>query len=68
MPKLKTNKTATKRIVKITATGKYLRRKTLAQHLVHRKSQRTIKSSGECIELNPTQTKTMKKLIPYRKK
>jgi len=68
MPKLKTRKSASKRLAKVTATGKMLRRKTLAQHLVKRKTQRTIKTSGVNIEVVPAQKKQLKRLTPYRTK
>jgi len=55
-------------LAKITAKGKLIRRKTLAQHLVHRKSRRTTKTSGKEQEFKKTQGKKIKKLSPYRKK
>jgi ribosomal protein L35 len=68
MPKLKTSKTASKRISKITKSGKLLRRKTLSQHLVHRKANRTIKRSGEDMQVTNADEQRIKKLIPYRTK
>jgi len=65
MPKLKTNKTAAKRVKKITASGKILRRKILAQHLVHRKSSRTIEQSGQTLEFSKSDSKKIKRLVPY---
>lgn len=66
MPKLKTRKSAAKRIAKVSATGKILRKKTLAQHLVHRKSTRTIKTSGKEIRISKSDIEKLKKLTPYR--
>lgn len=66
MPKLKTSKTASKRLAKITATGKLMRRKTTAQHLVRRKTKRTIKSSGSTVEVVGCEAKRLKRLTPYR--
>lgn len=66
MPKLKTSKTAVKRIVKVTGKGKIVRKKTLAQHLVHRKSARTIKESGKEIRLSRADREKLVKLTPYR--
>jgi large subunit ribosomal protein L35 len=63
MPKLKTNKTAVKRVSRISGTGKISHRKTLAQHLVRRKSKRTVKSSGRVTEFTPADSKKIKKLI-----
>ncbi len=68
MPKVKTRKSASKRLAKVTAGGKLLRRKTLAQHLVKRKTQRTVKTSGQAMEVAPSETKRLKKLTPYRTK
>lgn len=68
MPKLKTRKSASKRLAKVTGTGKLMRRKTLAQHLVHRKSRRTRKESGDNLEFSKTEIEKIKKLIPYRTK
>lgn len=68
MPKIKTRKSASKRLVKITGGGKLIRRKMLAQHLVRRKSRRTTKASGRDQEFKKTQGNKIKKLAPYRKK
>jgi len=65
MKKQKTSKTAAKRIVKVTGTGKILKRKTLAQHLVHRKSKRTIKQSGVNTEVSRPEKNRVKRLTPY---
>jgi ribosomal protein L35 len=68
MPKIKTRKSVSKRVAKISGTGKLLRRKKVAQHLVKRKSTRTVKTSGEIIEFTKSASKKLSKLIPYRKK
>lgn len=68
MPKLKTRKSASKRLAKVTASGKLIRRKTLAQHLVKRKTKRTIKSSGKSSEVVGSEVKKLKRLTPYRTK
>lgn len=68
MPKMKTRKSASKRLAKVTSSGKLIRRKTLAQHLVKRKTRRTIKSSGKSIEIVPSEVKKFKRLTPYRNK
>jgi len=65
MKKQKTSKTAAKRIVKITGTGKILRKKTLAQHLVHRKTKRTIEESGTNTEISKPEKNRVKRLTPY---
>lgn len=68
MPRLKTRKSASKRLAKISATGKMQRRKTLAQHLVKRKTKRTIKSSGKATGVVKSEAKKLKRLTPYRTK
>ncbi len=66
MPKLKTNKTTAKRIKKITSNGKVMRRKTLAQHLVKRKTARTIGESGNDMLVSKSEAKKIKMLLPYK--
>ena len=68
MPKIKTRKSASKRLAKVTSSGKLIRRKTLAQHLVKRKTKRTIKSSGKSVEVAASEVKKLKRLTPYRNK
>ncbi|PIT97200.1 50S ribosomal protein L35 [Candidatus Berkelbacteria bacterium CG10_big_fil_rev_8_21_14_0_10_41_12] len=65
MPKIKTRKTVSKRIAKKTASGKLLRRKITSQHLVHRKSRRTRKQSGQKTNFSKSDEKKMGKLAPY---
>lgn len=68
MPKIKTRKSASKRLAKVTASGKLMRRKTLAQHLVKRKTKRTVKTSGKSVEVVSVERKQLKRLTPYRNK
>ena len=65
MPKIKTSKSTIKRISKKTASGKILRRKATAQHLVRRKSHRTVENSGINVEVTKSQKAKLKKLAPY---
>jgi len=67
MPKIKTSKTAAKRLVKLTGSGKPVRRKTVSQHLVRKKSKRTVKNSGDNTSFSPAEGKKIIKLNPYRK-
>ena len=62
--KQKTSKTAVKRIKKVSGTGKLMRRKILAQHLVHRKSSRSIKQSGSPTQISKAETSRVKRLTP----
>lgn len=68
MPKIKTRKSASKRLARVTASGKLMRRKITAQHLVKRKTKRTIKGSGRSEEVVASEVKRLKKLTPYRNK
>jgi len=63
--KLKTNKSAKKRIVKITSNGKILSRRLSAQHLVAGKSKRTRRANAKKFSVKKADTKNLKKLVPY---
>jgi ribosomal protein L35 len=65
MPKIKTKKSASKRIAKVTRGGKIIRRKITAQHLARRKSQRTRKTSGDKTVVSIADKK-ITKLVPYK--
>jgi ribosomal protein L35 len=64
--KLKTSKSAAKRIVKITNRGKIILKKMSAQHRVKGKSKRTTQESMSNFVMSKANIKTTKKLIPYR--
>lgn len=63
--KLKTSKSAKKRIVKITKRGKILSRRLSAQHLVAGKSKRTKRATGKKFVIKKADAKNLKKLVPY---
>ena len=65
MPKIKTKKSVSKRISKITKSGKVMRRKITSQHLCRRKSKRTRKESGDKKLLHKSDLK-FNQLIPYK--
>lgn len=65
--KLKTNKTASKRIQSITGTGKALRLRMSAQHLAPGKSKRSLKSTKFLLEVSKADNKRLKRLLPYAK-
>jgi large subunit ribosomal protein L35 len=65
--KLKTNKTASKRIQTITGTGLAMRLKMSAQHLAPGKSRRTLKSTKFLLPISGADIKRMKRLLPYAK-
>jgi ribosomal protein L35 len=62
--KLKTSKSAAKRIVKITRNNKVIMRKMSAQHLSQGKSKRTKKEAGKNIVMKKTEFKKLRKLLP----
>lgn len=64
--KLKTSKSASKRIKKVTNNGKIIRRKMSAQHLRAGKSKRTEQTAGKLISVSKADSKRLKKLIPYK--
>lgn len=63
--KLKTVKSASKRIVKITKTGKILHRKLSAQHLSAGKSKRVRSNADKTVAFNKADAKKIKKMVPY---
>ncbi len=64
MPKLKTNKAATKRF-KMTGTGKLKRMKTGKQHILTKKSSKTKRNLRKATMTDKTNEKNMKKILPY---
>ena len=62
--KLKTHKAMAKR-VKITATGKVMRRKVALNHLRRNKSPRSVRSMDKDFQLATSDTRRMKRLLPY---
>ncbi len=66
MPKLKTHKSAYKRI-KISKKGKLRRRRAFRSHLKEKKSQKRNRLYRKAHAFSPTDEKRMKKLLPYGK-
>lgn len=62
--KLKTHKAMAKRL-KVTASGKFLRRRVAINHLRRRKSPDTIRSMDKLYELKTADTRRLKRLLPY---
>ena len=62
--KLKTHKAMSKRL-KITASGKFLRRKVAISHLRRHKSPQTIRSADKSYQLSTADTRRLKRLLPY---
>jgi large subunit ribosomal protein L35 len=65
--KLKTVKTAAKRIQTITGTGKALRLKMSSQHLTPGKSKRALKGTKMMVEVSKADIKRIKRMLPYAK-
>ena len=64
MPKMKTNRGAAKRI-KRSASGKLVRRKALANHIMTKKSTKRKRGLRKATTVHATNEKQMKRLLPY---
>ncbi len=62
--KLKTNKAMAKR-VKVTGSGKFLRRKVALNHLRRNKSPEAVRSMDKMFELKTGDRQRLKRLLPY---
>ena len=62
--KLKTHKAMAKR-VKITGSGKIMRRKVALNHLRRNKSPQAVRSMDKYFQLSKGDTRRMKRLLPY---
>ena len=62
--KLKTHKAMAKR-VKVTASGKFLRRKVAINHLRRNKSPEAVRSMDKYFPLATSDTRRLKRLLPY---
>ncbi|HEY7030840.1 MAG TPA: 50S ribosomal protein L35 [Thermomicrobiales bacterium] len=61
---MKTHKGA-KRRFKITATGKVMRAKGMKSHFRRRKAPRVLRQLDRMLEVDKTNTKKVKRLLPY---
>jgi len=64
MKKIKTTKSAQKRIKKVTKNGLLIRRKITAQHLARRKSKRTKKTAGQNRRISISDRKIINQILP----
>jgi len=62
--KLKTHKAMAKR-VKVTGSGKFMRRKVALNHLRRNKSPEAVRSMDKKFELATADTRRLKRLLPY---
>lgn len=65
MPKLKTHKSAQKRIFRRTKAGRFLTSTNSAQHRTSGKSPRVLRRSGKKQSLAKTEDNRLAKLLPY---
>ena len=64
MPKMKTSKSAAKR-VKVTGTGKLKRAKAYKSHILTKKSTKRKRNLRQAAITDATNVKNMKKILPY---
>lgn len=64
MPKMKTNRGAAKRL-KVTGTGKVMRRKAFASHILTSKSTKRKRGLRLSAEVDSANIKMVRKLMPY---
>lgn len=64
MPKMKTHRGAAKRF-KVTGTGKLKRNKAYKRHILTKKSAKTKRNLRHATVMDSTNSKVMKKLLPY---
>lgn len=62
--KLKTHKATAKR-VKVSGSGKFLRRKVAISHLRRNKAPESVRSADKMYELPAGDRRRMKRLLPY---
>jgi large subunit ribosomal protein L35 len=62
--KLKTHKAMAKRL-RVTASGKFMRRKVAISHLRRNKSPKAVRSADKEFQLKTADTRRLKRLLPY---
>ena len=62
--KLKTHKAMAKRL-KVTASGKFLRRKVAISHHRRNKSPESVRAADKYFQLPTADTRRLKRLLPY---
>ena len=66
MPKVKTSRAAAKRFKK-TGTGQLKRMKAYKSHILTKKSQKRKRNLRKAVEVDATNAKMMKRILPYSK-
>jgi len=64
MPKMKTKRAARKRL-KVTGTGKLMRRRGLKRHMLEHKSPKRRRHLGHAAAVSPADQARIKALVPY---
>lgn len=64
MPKMKTSRAAAKRF-KLTGSGKLVRNKAYKRHILTKKTAKRKRNLRKQIEVDCTNVKNMKKILPY---
>ena len=64
MPKMKTSRAAAKRF-KVSGSGKLVRSKAYKSQILTKKSQKRKRNLRKQIEVDKTNVKNMKKILPY---
>jgi len=62
--KLRTHKAMAKRL-RVTASGKFMRRKVAISHLRRNKSPKAVRSADKEFQLKTADTRRLKRLLPY---
>lgn len=65
MPKIKTNRSASKRF-RLTGTGKVLRNKAYKSHILTKKTRKRKRNLRQSAVLAASDEKQVKKMIPYK--
>ena len=66
MPKLKTKRSAAKRF-KVTGTGKLMKMNANKSHILTKKSPKRKRRLRKAVEVDGTNAKMMKRMLPYSK-
>lgn len=66
MPKLKTKRSAAKRF-KVTGTGKLMKMKANKNHILNKKTTKRKRRLRKAVEVDQTNVKMMKHMLPYSK-
>ena len=66
MPKMKTKRAAAKRF-KTTGTGKLMKMKAYKSHILNKKSTKRKRNLRKAVEVDATNSKMMKRMLPYSK-